>query len=156
MPKNLKKGKNGKSKAMGDTKRHLRTKLFGEEYARVLKALGDCRFKVMCFDGAERIAHCRGKLRRRVRIEKDNIILVGKREFQDSKVDIMHKYTPEEARELVRKGEIIGAMVVHGETIVEESEESEEDPVFEDTKEKFDPLAGIDDSDEDTDDMGWN
>jgi translation initiation factor 1A len=35
-----------------------------------------------------------------------DIILVGLREFQDGKADIIHKYTTEEARNLVAYGEL--------------------------------------------------
>lgn len=68
------------------------------EYAQVSRVLGNCRVIAYCFDGKERLCHVRGKFRRRVWINRDDIILVGKREYQDDKADIIHRYSPEEAR----------------------------------------------------------
>eukprot|EP01090_Pellita_catalonica_P003672 TRINITY_DN13332_c0_g1_i1.p1 TRINITY_DN13332_c0_g1~~TRINITY_DN13332_c0_g1_i1.p1 ORF type:complete len:193 (-),score=54.32 TRINITY_DN13332_c0_g1_i1:207-785(-) len=111
MPKN--KGKGGKGKRRGKRnknkeahKRELRFKEYGEEYAQVSKNLGGLHFDVYCFDGKSRMAHVRGRFKKRVWINKDDIILVGLREFQDDKVDIIHKYTPDEARILQKWGEL--------------------------------------------------
>ena len=37
------------------------------EYAQVLKMLGNGRLEAQCFDGEKRLAHIRGKLRKKVR-----------------------------------------------------------------------------------------
>lgn len=37
------------------------------EYAQVLKMLGNGRVEAMCFDGEKRLAHIRGKMRKKVR-----------------------------------------------------------------------------------------
>lgn len=37
------------------------------EYAQVLKMLGNGRIEAMCFDGEKRLAHIRGKMRKKVR-----------------------------------------------------------------------------------------
>lgn len=37
------------------------------EYAQVVKMLGNGRLEAMCFDGEKRLAHIRGKLRKKVR-----------------------------------------------------------------------------------------
>jgi len=36
------------------------------EYAQVVKMLGNGRLEAMCFDGEKRLAHIRGKLRKKV------------------------------------------------------------------------------------------
>lgn len=36
------------------------------EYAQVLKMLGNGRLEAQCFDGEKRLAHIRGKLRKKV------------------------------------------------------------------------------------------
>jgi initiation factor 1A len=36
------------------------------EYAQVLKMLGNGRVEAMCFDGEKRLAHIRGKMRKKV------------------------------------------------------------------------------------------
>jgi translation initiation factor 1A len=110
MPKN--KGKGGKSKRKGKNKndegdkRELMVKEEGQEYAQVVKILGNCRVEAFCFDGATRIAHVRGKFRKKVWINRDDIILVGLRDYQDTKCDVIHKFTAEEARRLKAKGEL--------------------------------------------------
>uniref|UniRef100_A0A7S4KQJ8 S1-like domain-containing protein n=1 Tax=Paramoeba aestuarina TaxID=180227 RepID=A0A7S4KQJ8_9EUKA len=110
MPKN--KGKGGKSKRKGKNKndegdkRELLMKEEGQEYAQVVKMLGNCRFEAFCFDGQTRIGHVRGKFRKKVWINRDDIILVGLRDFQDDKCDVIHRYTADEARRLKNKGEL--------------------------------------------------
>jgi translation initiation factor 1A len=111
MPKN--KGKGGKGKRKGkrnkgkeSEKREIRFKVFGEEYAQVRKVLGNCRVECFCFDGKLRLCHVRGKFKKRVWINKDDFVLVGLRDYQDDKGDIIHKYSPDEARLLRSWGEI--------------------------------------------------
>jgi translation initiation factor 1A len=45
-------------------------------------------------------------MRKKVWITAGDIVLVGKRDFQDEKVDIVHKYTADEARNLKQYGEL--------------------------------------------------
>merc|ERR1711934_153320 len=110
MPKN--KGKGGKSKRKGKNKGHegskrqLIMKTEGQEYAQVSRILGNCRVAAYCFDGVERMCHVRGKFRRRVWINRDDIILVGLRDYQDEKADIIHRYSLDEARTLKSLGEL--------------------------------------------------
>jgi translation initiation factor 1A len=40
----------------------------GQEYAQVIKMLGNGRLEALCFDGEKRLAHIRGKMRKKVRI----------------------------------------------------------------------------------------
>ena len=68
--------------------------------------LGNGRLEAMCFDGQKRLCHIRGKLRKKVWINTADIILIGLRDFQDEKADVILKYTPDEARQLKSRGEI--------------------------------------------------
>lgn len=109
MPKN--KGKGGKNRRRGknendDIKRELVQCEPGQAYAQVLKMLGNGRLEAMCFDGVKRLCHIRGKLRKKVWINTSDIILIGLRDFQDEKADVILKYTADEARQLKSKGEI--------------------------------------------------
>ena len=112
MPKN--KGKGGKSKRKGKNKntdgdgekRDLFLKDEEQEYAQITKILGNCRFEAYCFDGSTRLCHVRGKFRKRVWINRDDVVLVGKRDYQDEKCDIIHKYSAEEVSKLKKMGEI--------------------------------------------------
>jgi len=109
MPKN--KGKGGKNRRRGKNenereKRELVFKEHGQEYAQVTKMMGNGRLEAYCFDEVKRMCHIRGKLRKKVWIGQSDIILIGLREYQDAKADVILKYTPDEARNLQQYGEI--------------------------------------------------
>jgi len=87
-------------------KRELEFKEDGQEYAQVTKMLGNGRVSATCFDNKTRLAHIRGKMRKKVWINVGDIVLVGLRDFQDEKCDVILKYTPEEARQLKAYGEL--------------------------------------------------
>lgn len=69
------------------------------------KMLGNGRLEAMCFDGVKRLCHIRGKLRKKVWINQGDIILIGLRDYQDAKADVILKYTSDEARNLKTYGE---------------------------------------------------
>lgn len=109
MPKN--KGKGGKNRRRGkneneQAKRELDLKEEGQEYAQVTKILGNGRVKAYCFDGKERLANIRGKMRKKIWINTNDIVLIGLRDFQDGKADVIQKYNPDEARRLKAQGHI--------------------------------------------------
>ena len=91
--------------------------------------LGNGRLEAYCFDGANRLCHIRGKLRKKVYTElqydcnmciylglhhyqfqvwinQGDIILVGLRDYQDNKADVILRYNPDEARNLKSYGEL--------------------------------------------------
>lgn len=76
------------------------------EYAQVTKMLGNGRLEAQCFDGEKRLAHIRGKLRKKVWINQGDIILLSLREFQDDHSDVILKYNADEARSLKSYGEL--------------------------------------------------
>ncbi|XP_071270748.1 eukaryotic translation initiation factor 1A, X-chromosomal-like isoform X3 [Salvelinus alpinus] len=76
--KNRRRGKNENE----SEKRELVFKEDGQEYAQVIKMLGNGRLEAMCFDGVKRLCHIRGKLRKKVWINTSDIILVGLRDYQ--------------------------------------------------------------------------
>merc|ERR1712080_164154 len=109
MPKN--KGKGGKNRRRGknendNEKRELTFKEEGQEYAQVVKMLGNGRLEAVCFDGSKRLAHIRGKLRKKVWINQGDIILLSLREYQDEKGDVILKYSADEARSLKAYGDL--------------------------------------------------
>ncbi|BBG99932.1 Nucleic acid-binding, OB-fold-like protein [Prunus dulcis] len=109
MPKN--KGKGGKNRKRGkneadDEKRELVFKEDGQEYAQVLRMLVTVAVKAMCIDGTKRLCHIRGKMHKKVWIAAGDIILVGLRDYQDDKADVILKYMPDEARLLKAYGEL--------------------------------------------------
>merc|ERR1719431_2322831 len=60
----------------------------------------------MCFDGTKRLCHIRGKLRKRQWINTSDIILVGLRDYQDAKADVIMKNNSDEARRLKNMGHL--------------------------------------------------
>ncbi|CAI9100445.1 OLC1v1037555C1 [Oldenlandia corymbosa var. corymbosa] len=111
MPKN--KGKGGKNRRRGtnngdNEKRELLFKEDGQDYAWVLRMLGNCRLEAACVDGTKRLCHIRGKLHKKVWINPGDLVLLGLRDYQDHKADVCHKYFPDEARLVKAYGELPG------------------------------------------------
>ena len=113
MPKNLKAQKNGtrtnepkkfdmvyKEDVVGG----------GAVYGQVFKVLGDCNFNVRCFiennETKELLCHLRKSAKKKGRVEMDSFVLVGLRDFQDNKGDILHTYHVDQAKLLVREGHV--------------------------------------------------
>ncbi len=103
MPKRGGKG-SGRDRQKGALKRELVFKTEGEtEYAQVTKMLGNSRVETLCIaDGRSRQCKIRGSLR--VWIQVGDIVLISLRDFQDTKADVIWKYTADEARKLKRNG----------------------------------------------------
>lgn len=80
-----------------------------EEYAVVKKLLGNCRVSLITNSGDDVIGVIRGTLRKfnkRVLIEKGDIVIVSKRDFQANKVDIVHKVSLEISNKLLDSDQI--------------------------------------------------
>jgi len=146
MPKN--KGKGGKNRRRGKNeneglKRELVFKEDGQEYAQVTKMLGNGRLEAMCFDGQKRLCHIRGKLRKKVWINQSDIILVGLRDYQDCKADVILKYSADEARNLKSYGEFPESVKIN-DTVTFGEEGFDDDIEFDD----------VDSSEEEGDGLG--
>tara|TARA_B110000967_G_C18719300_1_gene476774 strand:+ start:221 stop:667 length:447 start_codon:yes stop_codon:yes gene_type:complete len=78
-----------------------------QEYGKVIRAMGNGRFDIQCFDGKNRMGILAGTMRKKVWVNKDDIILFSKWEFttEDDKCSIIHKYDLDESRKLQRDGE---------------------------------------------------
>jgi translation initiation factor 1A len=87
-------------------KRELIFKKVGEsDYGQVKSIKGDKRAIVLCLsDGKEYLCRIAGSLHQWVM--KEDIVLIGLREFEKDKADIVWRYTPEESRKLMKAGEI--------------------------------------------------
>lgn len=148
MPKN--KGKGGKNRCRGKNenegmKRELVFREDGQQYAQVTKMLGNGRLTAMCFDGVERLCHIRGKLRKKVWIAQSDIVLVGLRDYQDAKADVILKYSPDEARNLKSYGEFPDSVKIN-ETVTFGDENMDDGIDFEemDSSDDDDDLTNID------------
>ena len=94
-----------------------------QQYAYILKALGNCRFLGKLMDGSECNMSVRGALRKRkVWINKEDIVLVdGYNTFTDNTIlHICYKYTDEQVN-FLKKNEHIN------ESLYEKKQEVEED-----------------------------
>ena len=114
MPKNTGKGGNKRKKGKKPVQedRELPFANESEEYAQITKILGDGRFQCKCSDGIERIAHVRGKMRKRVWLANGDIILVSLREFEPEKCDVVEKYKDKELTKLKSNGEIPDSFIL--------------------------------------------
>lgn len=50
--------------------------------------LGNGRAECYCYDGVTRLGHIRGKMRKKVWVSAGDIVLVGKRDYQDDKASV--------------------------------------------------------------------
>jgi translation initiation factor 1A len=110
MPKNKIGGSGAKKAASKNGIQSTREIPFREElqdYALVENLLGNGRLKLKCLsDNTERLGTIRGNMYKKVWINKDDIVLVSLREYQDDKCDVIFKYNPDEIRALKKYGEI--------------------------------------------------
>ena len=99
---------NNKSILNNSNNKILITKEEQETYGQVLNALGNNRLMVKCFsDNKDRICTIRGSMRKKIWINKNDIVLVSLRDFQDDKADIIHKYDDSDVKRLKKMNEII-------------------------------------------------
>ena len=108
MPKNFGKGGNKRKKGKKPLQetREFRFKEECEEYARIIKLLGDGRFQCTCSDGVDRIAHLRHKMWKKVWLKCGDVVLISLRDYEPEKCDIIDKYTEKEIAKLLKNGEI--------------------------------------------------
>ena len=107
MPKNNKSGKkHKKNKNYGSENKSLRYKEEGQDYAKVTRCKGNCRFDVLCCDGKERLAILCGSMRKRKFINQGQLVLVSIREWQDDICDIIDSYEESHAKRLKSEKEL--------------------------------------------------
>ena len=93
----------------------------GQSYALVNKMLGGCRVDCTLYGsgsissgksttgggtGTTAIGIIRGAMRKKVYINVLDVILVSIRDYEPGKVDVIHKYSNDEVRELIKLKEI--------------------------------------------------
>jgi translation initiation factor 1A len=96
--------------------------------------LGNGRLEAYCIDGVKRLCHIRGKMRKKVWVNTGDIVLVGLREYQDEKADVILKYMADEASSLKQYGELPDNIRVNDtDALIDDDVDAEEDLVdFED------------------------
>ena len=87
-----------------------------------------------CIDGVKRLCHIRGKMRKKVWVNTGDIVLLGLREYQNEKADVILKYMADEARSLKQYGELPDNIRVNDtDALMDDEVDGEEDLVdFED------------------------
>ena len=100
----------------------------------MLRMVGNGRLEAYCIDGVKRLCHIRGKMRKKVWVNTGDIVLLGLREYQDEKADVILKYMADEARSLKQYGELPDNIRVNDtDALMDDEVDGEEDLVdFED------------------------
>ena len=104
-----KKGKNGKYHTAEPTENirvTLPYKPKGEMFAVAETFQGGSRLQLICEDGKRRMGRIPGKLRRRMWVRENDLLIVVPWSFQDSKADVKFRYTPTQTSNLKRNGKI--------------------------------------------------
>ena len=105
-----KKGGKGykKGKKSGPITRQLviRDKKHYEEYGIIKSKLGNGRFSVNCQDGVDRMGIISGKMRKRVWVDVNTLVLITIWDFQESKCNIIHKYEDSDTQKLLNINEL--------------------------------------------------
>ena len=99
--KNIKKGKTNEV-----SNKPLVYKTDMQQYGKITKLLGDRRVMLIAPDNSEILGHIQGKFRKRVWFNVNDIVLFSRRDFQDEKVDIIHKYSDDDIKKLIKELEI--------------------------------------------------
>jgi translation initiation factor 1A len=76
-------------------------------YGKIISILGDSRFIIFCDDGKTRLGIARGKMKKRIWIKMNDLVLASLRDFEEGKIDIIHKYNDDEMKKLKKLGELI-------------------------------------------------
>lgn len=132
MPKTGGKKKNSKNKPTDVIKRTLELATDMQQYAKVIKSLGDRKVTLSLTDGTEILGIIPGRFRKRVWITSGDIVIVSRRDFQDNKVDIVYKYNNDEIKALYKKNEIPSTFV---DTMAVYDNDSNDDMYFDENSE---------------------
>jgi initiation factor 1A len=101
---NSKKAANSKKRMVKAEKQMEYADADGQTYGVIERALGMCRFSIMCVDGKSRKGCVRGSIQRKTKVEITDVVIVSLRDFDDLTCDIIHKYDSKGAAQLRREG----------------------------------------------------
>ena len=80
----------------------------GEMFGRVIKLVGGDNVIVKCNDGKVRTCRIRGKIKRRMWIRENDLVLLAPWDFQSDKADIIWRYIAAHADKLEQEGNLKG------------------------------------------------
>ena len=124
-----------------------------EEYAKVIKTLGDRGMEVFCADKQTKIVKVKGAMRKRVWVNVGDLVLI----VQDCNVVgfdgmIVHKYTKQEMRKLIKQDEIPKNFETIGQIGGdEEDEDSDVSDIFSDGELDDEEIIDMDENDDNAD-----
>ena len=105
-----KKSKGKKGNQQQNTEANLRVTLpykpKGEMFAVAETFQGGSRLQLICEDGERRMGRIPGKLRRRMWVRENDLLIIVPWSFQDSKADVKFRYTPTQTANLKKLGKI--------------------------------------------------
>ena len=105
-PENKKSKKGQSQNEDGNLRVTLPYKQKGEMFAVAETFQGGSRLQLICEDGERRMGRIPGKLRRRMWVRENDLLIVVPWSFQDSKADVKFRYTPTQTSNLKRRGKI--------------------------------------------------
>ena len=80
----------------------------GELFGRVVKLVGGDNIIVKTTDGLVRTCRIRGKIKRRMWIRDNDLVLIAPWDFQSGKADIIWRYIAAHADKLAHDGQLTG------------------------------------------------
>jgi translation initiation factor 1A len=80
----------------------------GELFGRVVKLVGGDNIIVKTTDGKVRTCRIRGKIKRRMWIRDNDLVLIAPWDFQSGKADIIWRYIAAHADRLAHDGHLVG------------------------------------------------
>lgn len=95
----------GKRKVLSES--HLKELVLpqdGQLLGRVIKLVGGDNVVVKCTDGQVRVCRISGKIKRRMWIRDNDVVLVAPWDFQSSKADVVWRYIRAHAEKLQQDG----------------------------------------------------
>jgi len=88
------------------TRRDLRMPDENQLFAVVTDMQGYGRVRLRCEDGEERMGRIPGRMRKRVWIRKDDVVIIDPWDWEDSKADIVWRYDKADADQLREEGHV--------------------------------------------------
>ncbi len=80
----------------------------GEMFGVVIQLHGSNQIKILCKDGVERMCRIPGKMRKRVWMRTNDLVLVKLWDFQPIKADVVWRYIGNQVEWLKRNGYVEG------------------------------------------------
>lgn len=80
----------------------------GELLGRVIKLVGGDNIIVKCTDGVVRTCRIRGKIKRRMWIRDNDLVLIAPWDFQSNRADIIWRYIAAHAEKIKQDGHLAG------------------------------------------------